>query len=49
VVGRGFLMVKLWWNRGGLWLVDGRVLGAKNMPLIPDLFLGDSPFLGITR
>jgi hypothetical protein len=32
VVGRGFLMVNLWWKRGELWCVDGAVLGLKNMP-----------------
>jgi hypothetical protein len=30
VVGRGFLMVNFWWKRGGLWCVDGRILGLKN-------------------
>ena len=29
VVGRGFLMVNLWWKRGGLWCVDGRILGLE--------------------
>jgi len=31
-------MVNLWWNRGELWFVDGRVLGVKNLPLFLDLF-----------
>jgi hypothetical protein len=38
VVGRGFLMVNLWWKRGELWCVDGRILGLKNTPRILDLF-----------
>jgi len=25
-------MVNLWWNRGELWFVDGRILASKNMP-----------------
>jgi hypothetical protein len=29
VVGRGFLMVNLWWKRGELWCVDGRYLGPE--------------------
>jgi hypothetical protein len=37
---RGFLMVKLWWLRGELWCVDGRILGGRNFPLFRDLFLG---------
>jgi hypothetical protein len=36
----GFSLVKLWWKRGELWCVDGRVLAAKTMPLFEDLFLG---------
>jgi hypothetical protein len=38
VVERGFLMENLWWNRGELWLVDGRILNVKNFPWILDLF-----------
>jgi hypothetical protein len=41
-----FLMVNLWWNRGELWSVDGRIPGAKNMPRIPDLFLPTSQLAG---
>jgi hypothetical protein len=44
VVDDGFLMVNLWWNRGELWFVDGRVLGVKNLPLFLDLFFEDSHF-----
>jgi hypothetical protein len=44
VAERGFLMVNLWWNAGETWCFDGRFLGAKNMPLILDLFLRDSRF-----
>jgi hypothetical protein len=48
VVAAGFLVVNLWWKRGELWLIDGRVLGAKNMPLIRNSFWV-IPILGITR
>jgi hypothetical protein len=48
VVAGGFFVVNLWWNRGELWLIDGRVLGAKNTPLTRDLFWV-IPILGITR
>jgi hypothetical protein len=45
VVGRGFLMVNLWWDcgefRGELMVV---FLGLKNMPRILDLFFRDSHF-----
>jgi hypothetical protein len=44
VVGRGFLVVKLWWIAGESWEVDGQFSGSKNMPLLPDLFLRDSHF-----
>jgi hypothetical protein len=44
VAERGFLMVNLWWDAGERWQGDGRFLGAKNMPRILDLFLGDSRF-----
>jgi hypothetical protein len=44
VIEGGFLVVNSWRNRGELWLVDGRILVAKNMPRIPDLFSGDSLF-----
>jgi hypothetical protein len=44
VVGRGFLMVNLWWKRGELWCVDGRILELKNTPWILNLFLKDSRF-----
>jgi hypothetical protein len=44
VVGRGFLVVKLWWIAGESWEVDGQDSGSKNMPLFPDLFLRDSHF-----
>jgi hypothetical protein len=44
VVGRGFLMVNLWWKRGELWCVDGAVLGLKNMPRFLCLFFSDSRF-----
>jgi hypothetical protein len=37
-------MVSLWWNRGELWFVDGRILGVKNTPRIPDLFFEGFPF-----
>jgi hypothetical protein len=37
-------MVNLWWKRGELWWVDGRILGLKNTPRILDLFLKDSLF-----
>jgi hypothetical protein len=40
-----FLVVNLWWNRGELWCVDGRILGLENLPLF-DLFLW-IPVLGI--
>jgi hypothetical protein len=33
VVGRGFLVVKLWWIAGESWEVDGQDSGSKNMPL----------------
>jgi hypothetical protein len=39
-VQRGFLMVRLWWMRGELWCIGGRILGVKNFPLFRDLFLG---------
>jgi hypothetical protein len=38
VVEDGFLMVKLWWNRGDLWCVDGHFSDLKKMPLRLDLF-----------
>jgi hypothetical protein len=44
VVGRGFLVVKLWWIAGESWEVDGQDSGSKNMPLFPGLFLRDSRF-----
>jgi hypothetical protein len=44
VVGRGFLVVKLWWIACERWSVDGQDSGSKNMPLFPDLFLRDSHF-----
>jgi hypothetical protein len=44
VVERGFLMVNLWWIRGELWFVGGRVLGVINFPLFLDLFFGHSRF-----
>ena len=46
VVGRGFLMVNLWWKRGESWCVDARYLGLKNFPRIRELFL-EIPVLGI--
>jgi hypothetical protein len=46
VVGRGFLVVKLWWIAGESWWVDGQDSGSKNMPLFTDLFLR-IPILGI--
>jgi hypothetical protein len=39
-------MVNSWWDAGESWQVDGRFLGAKNMPLILDLFWV-IPVLGI--
>jgi hypothetical protein len=36
VVGRGVLVVKLWWIAGESWEVDGQDSGSKNMPLFPD-------------
>ena len=44
VVGRGVLVVKLWWIAGESWEVDGQDSGWKNMPLLPGLFLRDSHF-----
>jgi hypothetical protein len=44
VVGRGVLVVKLWWIAGESWEIDGQDSGSKNMPLFPDLFLTDSHF-----
>jgi hypothetical protein len=44
MVGRGFLVVKLWWIAGESWEVDGQDSGSKNMPFFPDLFLRDSHF-----
>ena len=44
MVGRGVLVVKLWWIAGESWEVDGQDSGSKNMPLFPDLFLRDSHF-----
>jgi hypothetical protein len=38
VIERGFLVVNLWWIAGESWYVDGRFLGAKNMPRVPALF-----------
>jgi hypothetical protein len=38
-VACGFLMVRLWWMRGELWCVDGRIFKAEKMPLFRDLFL----------
>ena len=29
VVEGGFFVVNLWWNRGELWCVDGRIWGSK--------------------
>jgi hypothetical protein len=49
VVGRGFLVVKLWWIAGERWEVDGQDSGSKNMPLVPDLFLRDSHFGNLGR
>ena len=46
VVGCGFLMVSLWWKRGELWCVDGRLLGFENFPRILDLVLR-IPILGM--
>jgi hypothetical protein len=37
-------VVNLWWNRGELWCLDGRILGLENLPLLEDLFLRDSRF-----
>jgi hypothetical protein len=37
-------MVNSWWNAGESWQLDGRFLGAKNMPPILDLFLVISRF-----
>jgi hypothetical protein len=39
-VERGFLLVSLWWMRGELWCVGGRILGVKDFPFFRDLFLG---------
>jgi hypothetical protein len=44
VVGRGVLVVNLWWIAGESWEVDGQFPGSKNMPLFPDLFLSDFHF-----
>ena len=44
VVGRGFLVVNLWWIAGESWEVDGQFSGSKNMPLFLNLFLRDSHF-----
>jgi hypothetical protein len=41
---RGFLMVILWWIRGELWLVDGRVSRVENPSLSEDLFFVDCSF-----
>jgi hypothetical protein len=49
VVGRGFLVVKLWWIAGESWEVDGQDSGSKNMPPFPDLFLWDSHFGNLVR
>jgi hypothetical protein len=45
VVGRGFLVVNLWWIAGKSWWVDGQD-SARKHALFPDLFLG-IPILGI--
>ena len=42
MVGRGFLMVSLWWKRGESWCVDGHFLDFENFPRIPDLFFVSS-------
>jgi hypothetical protein len=34
------LLVSLWWIDGGLWCVDGLILGLEIFPLFRDLFLG---------
>ena len=44
VVEGGFLVVNLWWDRGELWCVDGRILGVGNFSFFEDLFLRDSRF-----
>jgi hypothetical protein len=44
-LGRGFLVVKTWWDAGERWCADSHFSGLKIMPLILDLFLG-VPVLG---
>jgi hypothetical protein len=46
VVGRGFLVVKLWWIAGESWEIDGQFSGPKNMPLFR-IYFGGIPILGI--
>lgn len=46
MVGRGVLVVKLWWIAGESWEVDGQDSGSKNMPLFRIYFWG-IPILGM--
>jgi hypothetical protein len=37
---RGFLLVKLWWIRGGLRRLSDRFSETKNTPVSPNIFRG---------
>jgi hypothetical protein len=42
VVGGGFLMVNLWWNRGRSWRFDGHYFGLKTRHVARIYFLEGS-------
>ena len=44
MVGRGFLMVNLWWDCGDFVVNGWPYFGVENMPRILDLFFGHSRF-----